>query len=124
MTELKQFRQLFEQSVQEEVNLNVEKMIKLVSDKYQIEKQELFDLLRDFYDTEEPNQMSLENLDAINVNSLKCLGKTKFGTQCTRSRSENADFCASHSIKIPYGRVDEETDEDRLNRKRGRPRKD
>jgi len=126
MAELKQFRQLFDQSVQEEVNLTVEKMVKLVSDKYQIEKQELFDLLQEFYTNNEAELTELASTEGreLVVNSTKCLGKTKFGTQCSRSPQENSLFCGSHSSKLPYGRIDKETDEDHLAKKRGRPRKD
>ena len=120
MTELKNFRAVFDQAVKQEVNVTLEKIVKVVSEKYGASRQEVYDLLGAFEQKIE-NQEQEAQSETL-VNQLKCMGKTKFGTQCSRSRLGESFFCGSHNVKIPYGRVDDDLGEDRP-KKRGRPPK-
>lgn len=36
----------------------------------------------------------------------RCLARIGLGSQCTRSRMANSEFCKSHNLCLPYGRVD------------------
>jgi hypothetical protein len=38
--------------------------------------------------------------------STKCMARIGLGTQCSRSRSVDSDFCKSHDVSRPYGRID------------------
>lgn len=37
--------------------------------------------------------------------NTRCLARIGLGTQCSRSRMDNADFCKSHHISRPYGQI-------------------
>lgn len=36
----------------------------------------------------------------------RCLARIGLGKQCSRSRIKNCDYCKSHSLSLPYGRID------------------
>lgn len=37
---------------------------------------------------------------------VRCMARIGLGTQCTRSRGTESDFCKSHAVVLPYGRFD------------------
>lgn len=121
MSELKQLKNLFDQAVNEEVETITEKIVKTVSEKYGHNREEIYELLQSF--RVKINEDESEQCQETLINQLKCMGKTKYNTQCSRSRQGETVFCGSHSTKLPYGRMDEESNEDKSTKKRGRPRK-
>jgi len=121
MADLKQLRNIFDQAVKEEINMTLEKMVKVVSDKYGHDRAEIFNLLESYQ--QKIDELENDTKSETVVNQLKCMGKTRFGTQCSRARQADSVFCGSHSIKIPYGRFDDDLGEDPNSKKRGRPRK-
>jgi len=36
----------------------------------------------------------------------RCMARIGLGTQCTRSHNENSEYCKSHNVSLPYGRID------------------
>lgn len=52
---------------------------------------------------------------------LQCMARTGLGTQCSRSKIANEDYCGSHCNSRPYGRIDCQTlPENKMIKKRGR----
>lgn len=96
-----------------------EGMISRISSEHNISKEDLCKTLKDF----EPENIS-RMVSHQPVNQHKCLGKTKYGIQCTRSRQNDSEFCGSHHVNLPYGKVDNSLDEIQIIlKKRGRPKK-
>ena len=53
--------------------------------------------------------------------NTRCMARIGLGTQCSRSRIGEGEYCRSHIAAIPYGRVDSESPtEPMLIKKRGR----
>ena len=51
----------------------------------------------------------------------RCMARIGLGTQCSRSKMENSEFCKSHFISLPYGRIDSpEIIDQKVTKKRGR----
>ena len=51
----------------------------------------------------------------------RCMARIGLGTQCSRSKMPHSDYCKSHFISLPYGRIDSsEGIEKRVAKKRGR----
>jgi len=55
------------------------------------------------------------------VNESKCRARTSSGAQCSRKRQNESDYCGSHALKQPYGRIDHPQTTDIQPKKRGRP---
>jgi hypothetical protein len=55
------------------------------------------------------------------VCETKCYARTATGTQCSRKKQKNSDFCGSHTHKQPYGRIDQQINGDNQPKRRGRP---
>jgi len=52
------------------------------------------------------------------------MGRTHSGNQCSRKRQQNTEYCGSHLISQPYGRIDKPSPYDnKPQKKRGRPPK-
>jgi hypothetical protein len=41
-----------------------------------------------------------------------CIARTPNLKRCTRNRKNNSEYCASHHFKHPYGRIDQELNEE------------
>lgn len=109
-----------------ENNMLIEKIIKIISDKYNIPKNELHNIIIEKLPDLNNINIKNNNLTKSNneIRSSKCLGKTKYGIQCTRSKQPNSLFCGSHMNNLPYGRIDDiDSDRKLIIRKRGRPKK-
>ena len=53
--------------------------------------------------------------------NTRCMARIGLGTQCSRSKMHNSDYCKSHYISLPYGRIDStESIEKKVAKKRGR----
>ena len=51
----------------------------------------------------------------------RCMARIGLGTQCSRSKMNHSDYCKSHYISLPYGRIDStEAIEKKVAKKRGR----
>ena len=51
----------------------------------------------------------------------RCVAKIGLGSQCSRSLVEGNDYCHSHMVALPYGRIDHsEVSETKMMKKRGR----
>ena len=123
MTDLKQIREVMDQIIEMELKLQIEKLVVVISEHYNIDKNEIYEQLKSFETQLDEKKVSNEEI-SIDINDEKCLGKTKYNTQCSRSRQRDCLFCGSHLNKLPYGRVDNPTIEKIVCKKRGRPRKD
>lgn len=109
-----------------ENSMLIEKIVKIVSDKYNIPKNELHNTITE--KLPDLNNINIKNTNSFKqtseIRSSKCLGKTKYGIQCTRSKQPNSLFCGSHMNNLPYGRIDDiDNDKKLIIRKRGRPKK-
>lgn len=53
---------------------------------------------------------------------IRCMARIGLGTQCSRSKSSNnTDYCKSHLISLPYGRIDQpEPSGQVISKRRGR----
>lgn len=40
------------------------------------------------------------------IDYTKCFGKTATGSQCTRKKKDDSNFCGGHIFNIPHGRID------------------
>lgn len=49
----------------------------------------------------------------------RCLARIGLGMQCSRSHLEESDYCKSHQVSLPYGRIDRPDTEHRV--RRGKP---
>lgn len=53
--------------------------------------------------------------------TTRCMARIGLGSQCSRSRTDRTDFCKSHLISRPYGRIDTpEPSEKKMAKRRGR----
>lgn len=111
-----------EKWVQIEVNSRIDKLIIALSKRLSIDKQIIDDAIREFDTILEQNKQINLNIPIV-INTEKCLGKTKYNTQCSRSKQKDSLFCGSHLNKLPYGRVDYIAYEKINGKKRGRPKK-
>lgn len=51
----------------------------------------------------------------------RCMARIGLGTQCSRSRTDESEFCKSHHTSRPYGRIDvPEPPEKKMAKRRGR----
>jgi len=51
----------------------------------------------------------------------RCMARIGLGSQCTRSKTINSDYCQSHTKSLPYGRIDGPVTENfKLTQRRGR----
>jgi hypothetical protein len=59
-------------------------------------------------DNQHLNFMDLSNdkKNNGNIDYTKCFGKTATGSQCTRKRKTNSNFCGGHIHNQPHGRID------------------
>lgn len=60
-------------------------------------------------DNQHLNFMDLSNSKKNNngnIDYTKCFGKTATGSQCTRKRKGNSNFCGGHIHNQPHGRID------------------
>lgn len=53
----------------------------------------------------------------------RCMARIGLGSQCSRSRIADSQYCKSHTTSLPYGTIGEEPPEKQLARKRGRRKK-
>ncbi len=52
---------------------------------------------------------------------IRCMARIGLGTQCSRSRTDDMDYCKSHMLSLPYGRIDmPEELEKKITKRRGR----
>ena len=123
MAELKQIRETLDQVIQMELKFQIEKLILVISEHYHIDKNDIHNHLKSFDTLLGEKKQAIQEIN-IEVNEEKCLGKTKYNTQCSRSRQKDCLFCGSHLNKLPYGRVDNPTSEKANCKKRGRPKKE
>jgi hypothetical protein len=122
MADLKHIKESIDQIIQIELKLQLEKVILVLSKQYNIDKGEIYRHIEHFDAQLEQRKQTCQEAP-IEINSEKCLGKTKYNTQCSRSRQKDSLFCGSHLNKLPYGRVDGASSEKNNGKKRGRPRK-
>ena len=106
MSEMKQLKTLFDLAVKDEVQRVLEKMVKAISDKYGHERQEIYDTLEPWHNYGDGDSKIDLASDSL-INQFKCIGKTKYGTQCSRSRQGESMFCGSHLQKLSFGRIDD-----------------
>ena len=99
----------------------IDRVVMVMSKQFDIDRQQLKTALEEF-ENEIDQRRKSTCLDYSKIQEDKCLGKTKTNTQCSRSRQKDGLFCGSHCNRLPYGRVDDHNN-DRSNKKRGRPRK-
>lgn len=52
--------------------------------------------------------------------STKCMARIGLGTQCSRSRADNSEFCKSHLVSRHYGRIDTTEPPGKMAKRRGR----
>ena len=123
MSEIKQIKELIEQIIQVEIKYKMEKLIVALSDKFNLDRNEIYNCLKEFDVQLEQNNTGEIPIN-VEINEDKCLGKTKYFTQCSRSRQADSLFCGSHLTKLPYGRIDIPNSDKTNGKKRGRPRKD
>lgn len=126
MSDFKSVKDLIDQIIQINVKSEIDLLIVALSDKFSINREDIYQCLRDFEQSINKNYLSESNV-TIEINEDKCLGKTKYNTQCSRSRQIDSEFCGSHLIKLPYGRIDKPSNESSENiicKKRGRPKKE
>ena len=125
MSEFRQIREAVDQFIEMETRFQIDKMIALLSEKYNLDKNEIYGHLKEFETKLDEKTQAIQQTNSSEINEDKCLGKTKYNTQCSRSRQSDSLFCGSHLNKLPYGRVDDPDLEKNMNiKKRGRPRKD
>ena len=125
MTEFRQIQETVDRFIEMEKRFQIDKMIALMSEKYNLDKKELYSHLKEFETRLDEKTKSDQQTNVLEIKEDKCLGKTKYNTQCSRSRQSDSLFCGSHLSKLPYGRVDDPDLEKNTNiKKRGRPRKD
>lgn len=55
------------------------------------------------------------------INTSKCRARTSSGAQCSRKKQPDSEYCGSHSLKQPYGRIDLPQNAEIAPKKRGRP---
>lgn len=124
-TDLKTLKKIYLETVQKEVKNQTDRLLKTIAEKYQIPLDDLLDLLTPNNDLETAAVVSSDNDEIPDKTTDKCLGKTKYHVQCTRTRQGDGLFCGSHNNKLTYGRIDINDDtEEKAAKKRGRPRKD
>ena len=54
-----------------------------------------------------PYQVKKQRIKRVVSSERRCMARIGLGTQCSRSKMANGDFCKSHSNSLPYGRIDE-----------------
>jgi hypothetical protein len=55
------------------------------------------------------------------INDKKCYARTSSGTQCSRKKQRDSEFCGSHTHSQPYGRIDQAQTVESQPKRRGRP---
>jgi len=55
------------------------------------------------------------------INDKKCYARTSSGTQCSRKKQRDSEFCGSHTHSQPYGRIDQPQTVEVQPKRRGRP---
>ena len=75
-----------------------------ISKKYKIDNDELLKYI---------DYSSLINMKAKPISTINyCIARTPNLKRCTRNRKNNSEYCASHHFKHPYGRIDQEFNEE------------
>lgn len=53
--------------------------------------------------------------------AIRCMARIGLGTQCSRSRIDMDDYCKSHQLSLPYGRIDSlDAPDKKIAKRRGR----
>ena len=73
------------------INTEFNNYIQLISNKYNININELNDLIN----------------NNNNNNNNKCLARKQDGLQCTRNKKPNEDYCGKHIHNRKFGRIDD-----------------
>lgn len=121
-TNIQQIKHNIETVVDSEVQFRIDKLIVMLSESYNIPKVEIYQKIMAFDDKLQITE-SKDSEQIIDINNFKCLGRTKFSTQCSRSRQPDSQFCGSHINKLPYGKIDDSIPTKSSFKKRGRPKK-
>ena len=75
-----------------------------ISKRYKIDKDELLKYI---------DYSSLINMKSKQISTINyCIARTPNLKRCTRNRKNNSEYCASHHFKHPYGRIDQELNEE------------
>jgi len=120
---LRQVKDTINQIIEMRVGFEIDKMVLVLSEEYNLDKKDIYQKMTKFnLGLEQKRQM--QQVMPVKVNDDKCLGKTKYNMQCSRSKQKLGLFCGSHLHKLPYGRVDDPSPEKNFGKKRGRPRKE
>jgi hypothetical protein len=77
-----------------------------ISKKYKIDNDELLKYID--YSLLINMKAKVKPISPINY----CIARTPNLKRCTRNRKNNSEYCASHHFKHPYGRIDEELNEE------------